>query len=91
VLAATRASALEVDPLAKDDGFTPVTVSLPFAAAKSVKLYRMDGERVKIESLDLPAAVVRPTFAVTDKTGADARGLPPGATLLYVFEGVTKE
>ena len=31
------------------------------------------------------------SFAVSDKTGADARGLPPGATLLYIFEGLSKE
>lgn len=84
-------------PIAKDDGFTPVTVSLPLASARSVKLYRMvgnprshnlDSEQVKIEAVDLPASVAGAAFAVNDKTGADARGLPPGATLLYVFEGM---
>ncbi len=84
-------------PIAGDDGFTPVTVRLPLASAKAVRLYRMvgdprshnlDNEQVKIETVDLPAALTGGTFVVNDKTGADARGLPPGATLLYIFEGV---
>ncbi len=87
-------------PVAGDDGFTPVAINLPLSGAKTVRLFRMvgnprshnlDGEQVKVESVGLPPAAAAPTFAVSDKTGADARGLPPGATLLYVFEGVTKK
>jgi len=83
-------------PLAGDDGFTPVTVSLPIKSARAVTLHRMAGnprshnldrEQVKVEAVALPAAVAGPAFAVNAETGADARGLPPGATLLYVFEG----
>jgi len=86
-------------PLADDDGFTPVTVTLPISHAKSVTLYRMandprshnlDSEQVRIETLTLPRSVAKTVFVVDDKTGADNRGLPPGATLLYVFEGISK-
>ncbi len=84
-------------PIAGDDGFTPVTVDLPIRLAKSVTLHRMVGDprahnldevKVKIESGRLPASVASPRFTVDARTGVDARGLPPGATLLYVFEGV---
>jgi hypothetical protein len=87
-------------PLAGDDGFTPVTIRLPIARARAVKLFRMagnprshniDAAQVKVEALDLPAAVAGPSFAVNERSGADARGLPPGATLLYVFEGVSEK
>ncbi len=86
-------------PLAGDDGFTPVTIELPLTGARSVTLYRMtgdprahnlDGERVRIERVELPAETATPAFIVNEKTGADARGLPPGATLLYVFDGVRR-
>ena len=84
-------------PEAGDDGFTPVTARLPFRSASSVTLHRMvgdprthnlDGESVRIERIALPANVAKTEFSVDATTGADARGLPPGATFLYVFEGV---
>jgi hypothetical protein len=83
-------------PLADNDGFTPVTVELPLQTAQRVTLFRMAGdprahnldtEAVRIERVELPAAVAKPEFAVDAAVGVDARGLPPGATLLYVFEG----
>ena len=86
-------------PLAGDDGFTPVSVELPIQKAKSVTLFRMvgdprshnlDSEQVKIERLALNPAMAGSPLVVNDKTGADARGLPPGATLLYVFDGISK-
>ena len=87
-------------PIAADDGFTAVTITLPIRGAKSVTLYRMvgdprshnlDSEQVRIETRTLPPSVAKPVFVVDDKTGADVRGLPPGATLLYVFEGIAKQ
>lgn len=84
-------------PQADNDGFTPVTVALPLRTAAKVTLFRMvgdprshnlDEETVLIERVELPASVAQPEFAVNGASGADARGLPPGATLLYVFEGI---
>lgn len=77
-------------PLAADNGITPVTVALPLRTARSVTLHRMvgdprahnlDGSGVRIERVELPPSTARPEFVVEG-------GLPPGATLLYVFEGV---
>jgi hypothetical protein len=84
-------------PEAADDGFTPVTVALPFARASRVTCHRMtgnpratnlDAEDVRIEKVALPAQAAAPLFTLSAQTGADDRGLPPGATFLYVFEGV---
>ena len=79
-----------------DDGFTPVTVELPFSKAGKVTCYRMTGnprltniesEQVKIETVPLAAGFAGPHFTLNAATGADDRGLPPGTTYLYVFEG----
>ncbi|RTL52739.1 MAG: hypothetical protein EKK46_10320 [Rhodocyclaceae bacterium] len=84
-------------PLTGDDGYTPVTVQLPFAKAKSLTLYRMTGparsnnlltDNVKVEQVELPVPDTLRTFNLNDATGADSRGLPPASTYLYVFEGV---
>lgn len=83
-------------PKAGDDGFTPTTLELPFQRAARITLHRMvgdptaqnyDGENVRIERIDLPADRFAPRFVLDADRGADARGLPPAATLLYVFEG----
>ncbi|MCX7819883.1 MAG: hypothetical protein N2652_11870 [Kiritimatiellae bacterium] len=83
-------------PLESDDGFTPVALELPFTGARQVRLFRMAGdpaahnldrEQVRIETIALPASIVRSPFVLDAATGADARGLPPAATFLYVFEG----
>jgi hypothetical protein len=85
-------------PKKGDPGFTPVTVELPFTNAAKITLHRMagdprahnlDAESVKIETMEVPASAFNQTFTLNDKTGADARGLPPAATFLYVFEGVS--
>jgi hypothetical protein len=82
----------------KVEGFTPVTVELPFERAGSITLYRMSGapeannvmaDNVKIEQLEIPAAQFNRRFSVDASSGADQRGLPPAATFLYVFEGIT--
>jgi hypothetical protein len=85
-------------PKADDDGFNPVTVALPFGGAKSVTLYRMTApahvnnllaDSVKIEKIDIPPTIVDKQLRLNAETGADARGLPPASTYLYVFDGVT--
>ncbi len=83
-------------PMPGDDGFTPVTVGLPFTKAAKVRLHRMagnprahnlDSEQVRIEEIPLLPKLVKPEFTINKATGADDRGLPPGAVFLYVFEG----
>jgi hypothetical protein len=84
-------------PNENDLGYTPVTVELPFTQAKSVRLFRftgdamshnIDSEKVKLEEVKLPADAFAKTFTINEKSGADKRGLPPGMTYLYVFEGI---
>ena len=84
-------------PRADDDGFTPVTVDLPFAKAGRVtchkvagdpRLTNLDAEKVRVETVAVPAETVGTPFTLNARTGADDRGLPPGSTFLYVFEGV---
>jgi PKD repeat protein len=79
-----------------DDGFTPATVRLPFARAKRISLHKLAGdprtddrfeERHKVETLELDAAGFNGVLAVNEKSGADARGLPPATVFCYVFEG----
>jgi hypothetical protein len=83
-------------PVKGDDGYTPVTIDLPFASARSITLYRMaadprahnlDDDVVKVEKVDVPASEFAQSFVLNAARGADDRGLAPAATLLYVFEG----
>ena len=78
-----------------DDGFTPVTLHLPFKAAKAVTLYKMTGDPrahnldewvIKIARKEgVPFAA---PFQMTRATTGEARdGLPPGSVFLYVFDG----
>lgn len=84
-------------PYAGDDGYTPVTLHLPFRSVKSVTLYKMEGaprannldsEAVKVQAQEIPVREFSPTFTLNAARGADVRGMPPAATYLYVFEGV---
>jgi hypothetical protein len=80
-----------------DHGFTPVTIELPFADARSVTLYKMSGnprrhnldeQQVKIRRVD-NVPFTGPVLRLTRATTGEAReGMPPGSVLLYVFEGV---
>jgi hypothetical protein len=85
-------------PVSGDDGYTPVTVELPFSGAKSITLYRMTGapdtnnllnDNVRIEKLEIPSSNLSRRFSLNAETGADERGLPPASTFLYVFDGVS--
>ncbi len=80
---------------AQDDGWTPVTLHLPFERAGSVTLHKMvgdprwhnlDEQKVKIETTD-SVPFGGPTFELTRRvTGLERDGLPPSGALLYVFE-----
>ena len=85
-------------PFPEDDGFTPVTLNLPFKSARRITRYKMagdpratnlDAENVRIESTDIPVRGFSRSFALDAARGADDRGLPPAATYLYVFEGTS--
>jgi hypothetical protein len=92
---------LDKHPDPASDGFTPTTIELPFASAAEVTLHRLAGDprahnldaaTVRIERVELPATILTAragssTLRIDAASGADARGLPPAATLLYVFEG----
>lgn len=81
------------------DGFTPVTLHLPFAQAGKITLHKLVGnpratnrekENVSVQSQDLPPdALHKGTWLVNDKTGGGPGGMPPGTVFLYVFENVT--
>ncbi len=83
-------------PFVGDDGFTPVTIELPFARAKNLTLYRLTGDprsnnllssdNVKIEKLELGEWTAK-QLTLDPSSGADVRGLPPASTFMYVFEG----
>jgi hypothetical protein len=90
-------------PVSGHNGFTPVTLELPFQSAERVTLHRLagdprahnlDSEVVRIERIDFPSRVTRSPgsatleFPINRATGGDDRGLPPAATFLYVFEGI---
>ena len=75
-------------PLAGDSGVTPVTVKLPIQSAERITLYKMTGnprshnldeEQVKLVKESLSGGLKDGTFTVPG-------GIPPAATLLYVFE-----
>jgi hypothetical protein len=82
-------------PFAGDNGFTPLSIELPFNRARKLTLYRMVGDPrannlspeggVYVETVELGAWQGR-QLTVDHTTGADARGLPPAAVLMYVFE-----
>ena len=90
----TRAVTFE-SRAANDDGFTPMTLRLPFTRAESVTLMKMAGNP-RAHNLDEWAVQVQKQegvpfaepFRLTRATTGEARdGLPPGSVLLYIFEG----
>lgn len=82
-------------PYSGDDGYTPVTLSLPFASAGRITRYRLagdprqnnlDADNVKLEVDDVPSTTPCSTFTLSKATGADDRGISPGAVYMYTFE-----
>ena len=80
------------------DGYTPVTLRLPFVRARQITLHKLSADprktnreamNVAIEAMDLPAeALARGAFAVNERSGGGAGGLPPGSIFCYEFTGV---
>jgi len=80
------------------DGYTPVTLNLPFKSASKITMEKLVGnpretnmtsEKIKIVAQKLPAsAVANGVFKINETTGGNKQGLPPGTVFMYVFEGV---
>ena len=75
-------------PVPGDNGITPVTIKLPLKSAAKITLFSMTGDprnhnldrqEVKIEKKTVKSGLQDGVFTVEE-------GIPPGATLLYVFE-----
>jgi len=78
------------------DGYSPVTIHLPFTSAGKVSVHTLTGNprwtnieemKVDIQSKDLPATVVSGgTMIVNEQSGGSLHGMPPGSIFAYVFE-----
>ena len=78
------------------DGYTPVTLHLPFEKAGKITLHRVSGDPrwtnrtkrlVAIRSQPVPAAALKKgSFVVDERSGGGKGGMPPGAIYLYVFQ-----
>lgn len=78
------------------DGYTRVTLHLPFQKAGKIVLHKLAGDprlgnrekmNIDIQSQEVPAGAVRDgTFSVNQRSGGGPHGMPPGSIYLYVFE-----
>jgi hypothetical protein len=82
------------------DGYTSMTLHLPFTEVQQITRYRLerpdgspvdprannrDGWEVVIGTQEIDPARFAPTFVLNENTGAEAGGIPPGSIYLYVF------
>jgi hypothetical protein len=83
-------------PKAKDDGCTPVEITLPIRGATGLTLARatgpydahnVDSEQVKIETLALAPPGDAGVLRIDAATGGAACGMPPASAFKYTFEG----
>lgn len=90
------------DGLDFGNGYTPVTLKLPFAKKpRRITLHKLahpDGssadpsennrqaDNVVIYSSEIPVAAYKTDFAINQETGGTRDGMPPGTVYLYVFE-----
>ena len=99
VLTAVPAANSPADPYDNQDlgdGYTPVTLHLPFKKAGKIQLHKLAGDprasnrekmTIDIQTQDVPAsALADGAFLVNESTGGGAHGMPPGSIFLYVFE-----
>jgi hypothetical protein len=89
-------------PYAGDDGFTPMSVRLPFTLTtdSTITLHKLTGDTrshnldsnsVHLVTESLSTNLFSQSFVLNEETGADDRGLPPASTFLYVFDHVQVE
>ncbi|MCW2278227.1 LamG-like jellyroll fold domain-containing protein [Heliophilum fasciatum] len=84
------------------DGYTPVTVELPFTHPQAIKLFTLTGDprennltamKITISpEIAVPVAAydsVNRRFTINEATGGGAQGMPPGSVFLYLFEDTT--
>lgn len=79
-------------------GSVPVKLHLPITEAAAVTLHRLagdprahnlDAKNIAPEKIPLAPDLFARSFVIDDATGGVNGGLPPAATYVYVFEGVT--
>jgi hypothetical protein len=86
-------------PYAGDDGYTPMTVNLPFLLTTNstitlhkltgdTRSHNLDSNNVFIVSETISTNKFSQNFVLNQETGADERGLPPASVYLYVFDHV---
>jgi len=84
-------------PLVGDDGYTPVRLDLPFKKAAKVRAFQFDGafdahnvdaDTLHLQERQVPRQWVKQSVLLDSSGGFDPRGLPPGQTILLVFENV---
>lgn len=86
-------------PYEEDDGYTPMTVNLPFALTtnSTITLHKLTGDTrshnldsncVHIVSESISTNAFSQRFVLSEETGADDHGLPPASVFLYIFEKV---
>jgi len=78
------------------DGYTPVTLRLPFKKAARITLRKLVGdpretnmveEKVRLVRQPVPASAVRDgVFRIAPVSGGGPGGIPPGTAFIYVFE-----
>ena len=78
------------------NGYTPVTLNLPFDTAETITLHTLSGDprqsnrdamNIDIASQSIaPASLTNGTFVVNENTGGGAEGMPPGSIFVYVFD-----
>ncbi len=78
------------------DGYSPVTLHLPFTSAGKVSVHTLTGNprwtnreemKIDIQSKDLlPTVVSAGTMMVNALSGGGPNGMPPGSIFAYVFE-----
>ncbi|MCX7045382.1 MAG: hypothetical protein NTX50_07870, partial [Candidatus Sumerlaeota bacterium] len=78
------------------DGYTPVTLRMPFAKAAKITLHTLAGDprktnrdamNINIQSKDIPASAVNGgILAINEQSGGGKGGIPPGSIFLYVID-----
>ena len=80
----------------QEPGYTPLTLRLPLRSAQTVTLYAMTGDArltnldadlVRINQTAIAPGLFNRDFRLDQLRGVSSAGLPPGATMVYVFGG----